>query len=69
MKLSIEATIGGAVALAFAVVSMAVMAQEQGERKIPTNNSVLNQMSARGFTSSSSAPLNVPSESPFLAQY
>jgi hypothetical protein len=69
MKLSIEATIGGAVALAFAVVSMAVMAQEQGERKIPTNNSVLNQMSARGFTNSSSAPLNVPSESPFLAQY
>ncbi len=32
MKLSIEATVAGAVAMAFAVLSMAVIAQEQGER-------------------------------------
>ncbi|MFL6544005.1 MAG: hypothetical protein DMF07_02965 [Verrucomicrobia bacterium] len=32
MKLSIEATVAGAVAMAFAILSMAVIAQEQGER-------------------------------------
>jgi hypothetical protein len=32
MKLSIEATVGAAVAVAFAVLSMAVIVQAQGER-------------------------------------
>ena len=69
MKLSIEATIGGAIAVAFALVSMAVMAQEQGEREIQTNNPVLSHMTARGFDSSLSAPLGAGGESQLLAQY
>jgi hypothetical protein len=69
MKLSIEATVGGAVAAAFAILSMAVIAQEQGEHGTPTNNSVLSHMTARGFNSSSSAPLGGRSESQLLAQY
>ncbi len=47
MKLSIEATVAGAVAIAFAVLSMAVIVQEQGERGRPTNNSVLSHVTAR----------------------
>jgi hypothetical protein len=69
MKLSIEATVGGAVAAAFAILSMAVIAQEQGERGTATNNSVLSHMIAGGFDSSSSAPLGGRSESQLLAQY
>ncbi len=69
MKLSIEATVAGAVAVAFAVLSMAVIAQEQTERGTPTNNSVLSHMTAREFNSSSSAPLGRRSESQLLAQY
>jgi hypothetical protein len=69
MKLSIEATVGGAVAAAFAILSMAVIAQEQGERGTAPNNSVLSHMTARGFDSSSSAPLGGRSESQLLAQY
>jgi hypothetical protein len=46
MKLSIEATVAGAIAIAFAVLSMAVIAQE-GERGTPTNNSVLSHVTAR----------------------
>jgi len=69
MKLSIEATIGGAVAVAFAVVSMAVMAQEQGEHKIPTNNTALNHVTTRGLTGSLPAPFGAESGSQLLARY
>ncbi len=69
MKLSIEATVGGAVAAAFAILSMAVIVQEQGERGTATNNSVLSHMTARGFDSSSSAPLGERSESDVLGLY
>jgi hypothetical protein len=47
MKLSIEATVAGAIAIAFAVLSMAVIAQEQGTRGTPTNDSVLSHVTAR----------------------
>jgi len=69
MKLSIEATVAGAVAVAFAVLSMAVIAQEQTERGTPTNNSVLSHMTARGFNSSSSVPLAGGSEIGVLGLY
>jgi len=69
MKLSIEATVAGAIAIAFAVLSMAVIAQEQGERGTPTNNSVLTHVTARWFNTSSSTPLGERSESQLLAQY
>ena len=69
MKLSIEATVAGAVAVAFAVLSMAVIAQEQTERGTPTNNSGLSHMTARGFNSSSSAPLAGGSENGVLGLY
>ena len=55
MKLSIESTVAGAVAMAFAVLSMAVIAQEQGEREAgSTNSPAISQMAAQGFDSSSS---------------
>ena len=69
MKLSIEATVGGAVAVAFAILSMAVIAQEQSERGTAPNNPVLSHMTIRGFDSSSSAPLGTGNESQLLAQY
>jgi hypothetical protein len=69
MKLSIEATVGGAVAVAFAVLSMAVISQEQGERGTPTNSALLSHITARGFNSSSSASIGETSESQLLAQY
>ena len=68
MKLSIEATIGGAVTVAFAVLSMAVMAQQQGERGTAPNNAVVSHMTARGLNSSSSTPLDGISGSQLLAQ-
>jgi hypothetical protein len=52
MKLSIEATVAAAVAVAFAVLSMAVIAQEHGERGTrgatgysPTTSAVLSYAS------------------------
>jgi len=54
MKLSIEATVAAAVAVAFAVLSMAVIAQEHGERGTggatgysPTTTAVLSYASPR----------------------
>jgi hypothetical protein len=69
MKLSIEATVAGAVAVAFAVLSMAVIAQEESERGTPTNNPVLSHMTAQEFNNTPSAPLGERSESQLLAQY
>ena len=62
MELSIEATVAGAVAVAFAILSMAVIAQEQGERGTAPNNSVLGHMTAP-------VALGERSESQLLAQY
>jgi len=64
MKLSIEAAVAGTVAIAFAVLSMAVIAQEQGER----GTGGLNQVSPRA----SEVSLSVQTESgenQLLAQY
>jgi hypothetical protein len=54
MKLSIEATVAAAVAVAFAVLSMAVIVQEHGERGSgkatgysPTTSAVLSYASLR----------------------
>jgi hypothetical protein len=54
MKLSIEATVAAAVAVAFAVLSIAVIAQEQGERGSgsatgysPTNSAAVSYVSVR----------------------
>ena len=74
MKLSIEAKVAAAVAIGFAALSICAFAQEQSERGTQTNNSVLSHMTARGFNSSSSAPLggrseSQLSESQLLAQY
>jgi hypothetical protein len=69
MKLSIEAIVAVAVAVVFAGLSICAIAQEQSERGTQTNNSVLRHMTARGFNSSSSAPLGGRSESQLLAQY
>jgi hypothetical protein len=52
MKLSIEAAVAGAVALAFAVLSMAVVAQEHGER---------GSASATGYSSTTSAVVSYTS--------
>jgi hypothetical protein len=69
MKLSIEAKVAVAVAVAFAGLSVGAIAQEQSRRGTQTNNSVLSHMTARAFNSSSSAPLGGRSESQLLAQY
>ena len=54
MKFSIEATIAGAVAVAFAVLSMGVIAGEQSERgSDPTGGSPLRQVSAQALNNSS----------------
>jgi hypothetical protein len=52
MKLSIEATVAAAVAVAFAVLSMAVIAQEHGERGTG---------SATGYSPTTSAALSYAS--------
>jgi hypothetical protein len=76
MKLSIEAIVAVAVAVVFAGLSVGAIAQEQSQhatggpnRYGPTNAPSLSEMSARGFNSSSSAPLGGRSESQLLAQY
>ena len=63
MKLSIEATVAAAVAVAFAVLSIAAIAQEQGERGIggatgyrPTNSPAVSYVSLQRSNSSLSGP-------------
>ena len=63
MKLSIEATVAGAVALAFAVLSMGVIAQEHGER----GSTGLSHVSPRGAEISLSGD-NGTGENQLLAQ-
>ena len=53
MKLSTEAIVAAAVAVAFAVLSIGAIAREQGERG-PGRANAFSQASARSFTSSSS---------------
>ena len=56
MKFSIEATVAAAVAVTFAVLSIAVIAQEQSERgTAATSNPALSEVSSRGFDSSLSS--------------
>jgi hypothetical protein len=64
MKLSIETTVAVAVAVAFAILSIAVIAQEQGER----GTGGLSQMSLRASESSWSG-YNGSAENQLLAQY
>jgi hypothetical protein len=53
MKLSTEAFVAAAVAVAFAVLSIGVVAEEQNERgPSSTNTPALSQMAARGFDTS-----------------
>ena len=54
MKFSIETTIAGAVAVAFAVLSMGVIAGEQSEHgSDPTTSTALRQVSAQALNNSS----------------
>jgi hypothetical protein len=70
MKLSIEATVAGAVAVAFAVLSMAVIAQEQSERGTAAiSNPALSQVSSRGFNSSLSGSHGGSADNEVLGLY
>jgi hypothetical protein len=64
MKLSIEAKVAAAVAIAFATISIGAIAQEQGER----GTTGLSQVSLRGSEISLSEH-NGTSENQLLAQY
>jgi hypothetical protein len=70
MKLSIETTIAGAVALAFAVLSMGVIAGEQSERGTdPKNGATLRQASTQILNNSSSESQVGTSEKEVLGLY
>jgi hypothetical protein len=70
MKFSIETTIAGAVAVAFAVLSMGVIAGEQSERRTdPTSGTALRQVSAQTFNNSSSGSHVGRSEKEVLGLY
>jgi hypothetical protein len=70
MKFSIETTIAGAVAVAFAVLSMGVIAGEHGERGTdPTSGTALRQVSAQAFNNSSSGSHVGTSEKEVLGLY
>jgi hypothetical protein len=60
MKLSIEAKVAAAIAVAFAALSIGAIAQEQSERDAtkygPTSSPGLSHMTARQFNSSLSGP-------------
>jgi hypothetical protein len=64
MKLSIEATVAGAVAIVFAALSIAAIAQEQGEH----GTGGLNQVSPRASEISFSLQIE-RGENQLLAQY
>jgi len=63
MKLSVEAKVAAAIAIAFAALSVGAIVQEQGEHR-----SGLSQMSLQGSDSYVSADGDT-GESPLLAQY
>ena len=65
MKLSIEAKVAAAVAIAFAALSIGAIAQEQSER----GTAGLSQMSLRGSKTSLSEPDGGRGENQLLAQY
>ena len=70
MKFSIETTIAGAVAVAFAVLSMGVIAGEQSERGTdPTSGTALRQVSAQALNNSSSGSHVGRSEKEVLGLY
>jgi hypothetical protein len=70
MKFSIETTVAGAVAVAFAVLSMGVIAGEQTQRGTdPTSSTALRQVSAQVLNNSSSGSHVGKSENQLLAQY
>jgi hypothetical protein len=64
MKLSVEAKVAAAVAIAFAALSIGAIAQEQSERR----SAGLTQMSLQGSDNYVSARVDT-GESRFLAQY
>jgi hypothetical protein len=67
MKFSIETTIAGAVAVAFAVLSMGVIAGERGTE--PTSSTALQQVSAQPPNNSSSGSHVGRSEKEVLGLY
>jgi len=76
MKLSIEAKVAAAVAVAFAVLSMGAIAREQSERGTaarnwygPTNSPGLSEMSLPGSMISSSESHGKTGESEVLGLY
>ena len=70
MKFSIETTIAAAVAVAFAVLSMGVIAGEQSERGTdPTGSTSLRQVSAQVLNNSSSGSHVGRSEKEALGLY
>jgi hypothetical protein len=70
MKFSIETTIAGAVAVAFAVLSMGVIAGEQSQRGIdPTSGTPLRQVSGQAHNYSSSGSHLETSEKEVLGLY
>jgi hypothetical protein len=70
MKFSIETTVAGAVAVAFAVLSMGVIAGEQSQRGTdPTSGTALRQVSAQALSNSSSGSHVERSEKEVLGLY
>jgi hypothetical protein len=67
MKFSVETTIAGAVAVAFAVLSMGVIAGERGTG--PTSSTALRQVSAQALNNSSSGSHVGRSEKEVLGLY
>jgi hypothetical protein len=67
MKFSIETTIAGAVAVAFAVLSIGVIAGERGTE--PTSSTALRQVSAQALNNSSSGSHVGRSEKEVLGLY
>ena len=76
MKLSVEATVAATLAVVFAGLSAGAIAQEQSQRAAggpnrydPTNRHSLNQMSARGSSSSLSERPGGAGENEVLGLY
>ena len=70
MKFSIETTIAGAVAVAFAVLSMGVIAGEHSERGTdPTRTTAVRQVTAQAFNNSSSGSHVARGEKEVLGLY
>jgi hypothetical protein len=67
MKFSIETTVAGAIAVAFAVLSMGVIAGQRGTEL--TSSAALRQVSARALNNSSSESHVEGSENQLLANY